>query len=109
MVIEFTSQSIVVSVATLWALYQAVCWVMDRYKIGKKRKDYHLLQKSNKLIMRQIIRNAHEEALAAGYIDEDELEHLEEVYALYKRLNGNGTGDRWMKEIRKLKKISDKN
>ena len=104
MVIQLTSQSVVISAATLWALYKAICWVMDRYKIGEKRKEYLLLQKSNKLVLRQIIRDTHKEALAAGYIDEDELEHLEEVYTLYKKLNGNGTGDRWMKEIRKLKR-----
>ena len=104
MVIQLTGQAVVVSAATLWALYKAICWVMDRYEIGKKRKEYHLLQKSNKLILRQIIRDTHREALAAGYIDEDELEHLEEVYALYKKFKCNGTGDRWMEEIRELKR-----
>lgn len=102
MVFELTGTTVVVSAATLWSVYKAICWLMDRYQIGRKRKDYHLLQKSNKIMMRQMIRDAHREYMAAGVIDEDELEHLEDVYSVYHSLGGNSSGDRWMKEIRKL-------
>ena len=102
MVFELTGGTIVISAATLWAIYQAICWVMDRYHIGEKRKEYYLMKESNKALMRDVIRNAHREAIMDGSIDEDELEHLEEVYSIYHALNGNGTGDRWMNELRSL-------
>lgn len=102
MVFELTGQTIVLSTATLWALYQCICWVMDRYQIGEKRKEYFLIKESTKATMREVIRNTHKDAIKAGSIDEDELQHIEEVYAIYHSLKGNGTGDRWMKEIREL-------
>lgn len=104
MTFEVTGTSVIFLTATIWALYKGICWVMDRYRIGEKRKEYYLLKESNKLTMREFIRNAHKQGIAAGYIDEDELEHIEEVYSTYHALKGNGTGDRWMKEIRELKR-----
>ena len=102
MVFELTGGTIVLSAASLWALYQCICWIMDRYQIGEKRKEYFLMKESNKMLMREVIRNAHKEAIEAGFIDEDELGHIEEVYAIYHKLKGNGTGDRWINEIRQL-------
>ena len=102
MVFELTGGTIVISAAAIWALYQAVCWILDRYHIGEKRKEYFLMKESNKVLMREVIRNAHKEATAAGYIDEDELGHIEEVYSIYHASKGNGTGDRWIHEIRQL-------
>lgn len=104
MVFELTGETIVVSASVLWALYQCICWVLDRYQIGTKRKEYYLMKEANKLMMREVIRNAHIEAITNGFIDEDELQHLEEVYHIYHSLNGNGTGDRWIQEIRNLKR-----
>lgn len=104
MVFELTGTTIVVSAATLWALYQGICWIMDRYQIGEKRKEYYLMKEANKMMMRELIRNAHKEAKEEGCIDEDELGHIEEVYSIYHNLKGNGTGDRWIDEIRKLKR-----
>ena len=60
------------------------------------------MQEANKALMRDLIRRTHSEAKAANYIDEDELEHIENVYSIYHDLGGNGTGDRWMEELRKL-------
>lgn len=104
MVFELTGQTIVISGAALWALYQAVCWLMDRYHIGEKRKEYYLMKESNKLMMREVLRNAHKEAIEEHTIDEDELMHVEEVYHIYHELKGNGTGDRWIQELRQLER-----
>ena len=52
MVLELTGQTIVISVATLYALYQALCWILDRYNIGQKRKEYRLMQQASKNMMR---------------------------------------------------------
>jgi hypothetical protein len=55
-------------------------------------------------MMRELIRTSHRDAVAAGWIDEDELEHVEKVYSVYHALGGNGTGDRWMAELRQLRR-----
>lgn len=102
MVYELSGQTIVFSAASLWALYQAICWILDRYHIGEKRKEYYLMKEANKAIMRDLIRRTHNEAVDANEIDEDELEHVENVHSIYHDLGGNGTGDRWMEELRKL-------
>ena len=102
MTVILTPQTIVVSIATLFALYKGVCWVLDRYQIGEKRKEYALMREANQALMREVIRTAHKESIAAGAIDEDELEHIENVYAIYSALGGNGTGARWMDELRNL-------
>ena len=104
MVFELTGQTIVISAGAIWALYQAVCWIMDRYNIGQKRKQYRLMQQANKNMMRQLIRTAHKQFVADGGIDEDQLEHIEQVYQVYHSLGGNGTADRWIKELRELKR-----
>lgn len=44
--------------------------------------------------MREIIRTAHRDFTKAGCIDEDELEHIEQVFSVYTKLNGNGTAKR---------------
>lgn len=44
-----------------------------------------------------------------GYIDSDELEHIERVYELYHELGGNGSGTRMMEDLRKLPRQMDKN
>ena len=102
MIIELTVQNILAAVAVVWAFYKAVCWVLDRYQIGDKRKKLNLFMESNVVLMREVIRYAHKMTLEAGYIDEDELEHIENTYRIYHALGGNGTGDRWMQEIRQL-------
>ena len=102
MVFELTGTTIVVSAATLYSLYQAICWILDRYHIGEKRKEYYLMKEANKNMMRELIRTAHKDAITARVIDEDELEHIESVYETYHALGGNGTGDRWMRELRSL-------
>ena len=104
MVYELSGQTIVISFATLYALYQAICWIMDRYNIGQKRKQYRLMQQANKNMMRQLIRNAHKQFVAEGAIDEDQLEHIEQVYQTYHQLGGNGTADRWISQLRELKR-----
>lgn len=104
MIFELTGTTIVVSAATLWTIYQGICWIMDRYHIGERRKEYYLMREANKVLMREAIRTAHRDAMAANYIEEDELEHVEEVYSVYHSLKGNGTGDRWMQEIRQLER-----
>ena len=104
MVFELTGQTIVISAGAIWALYQAVCWIMDRYNIGQKRKQYRLMQQANKNMMRQLIRNAHKQFCGLGQIDEDELEHIEQVYQVYHSLGGNGTANRWINELRELKR-----
>lgn len=104
MVLELTGQTIVISVATLYALYQALCWILDRYNIGQKRKEYRLMQQASKNMMRQIIRYSHKQYKAAGVVDEDQLEHIEQVYQVYHQLGGNGTADRWIKQLRDLKR-----
>ena len=38
MVFEVSGQTVFISVSVLYALYQAICWIMDRYNIGAKRK-----------------------------------------------------------------------
>lgn len=53
--------------------------------------------------MREIIRmNHHQHVTLDGFIDEDELEHIEKVYESYHALGGNGTADRWIRELREL-------
>lgn len=102
MVIELSLANVIAAISITYGVYQSICWLLDRYHIGEKRKEYQLIKESNKVLMREVIRSAHIEYMAQDWIDEDELEHLEKVYALYHNLKGNGTGDRWMKELREL-------
>ena len=106
MVFEVSGQTIFISVSVLYALYQAICWIMDRYNIGGKRKQYKLMQQANKNMMRQLLRNAHKQFVAQGCIDEDELEHIEQVYQTYHQLGGNGTANRWISQLRDLKRAN---
>lgn len=45
-------------------------------------------------MMRELIRQAHSQWNQSGFIDEDELEHIEKVYETYHALGGNGTATR---------------
>lgn len=90
------------ALAAMFALYQSICWLLDRYKIGAKRKEHSLLMSAQMNMMRELLRTTHKDAMQDGYIDEDELEHVEKVYHVYHELGGNGTGDRWMEELRRL-------
>lgn len=65
--------------AAILALYQSVCWLLDRYQIGSRRKQRALLMSAQMNMMRELLRSMHREAKAAGSIDEDELEHIEKV------------------------------
>ncbi len=62
------------------------------------------MQAANKNMMRQLIRQAHKEFTAEGAIDEDQLQHIQQVYQVYHALGGNGTADRWINELRDLKR-----
>lgn len=55
-------------------------------------------------LMREVIRSAHKDALKDGFIDEDELEHVEKVYECYHELGGNSVADRWIDELRKIER-----
>lgn len=94
MVIELNYESIVAAISTIFAIYKAICWLMDRYEIGQKRKENKLMRLGSVNLMREIIRTAHREALTQGYMDEDELEHVEKVYEVYHALGGNSVADR---------------
>lgn len=103
--IEINGQTLVVSIAGLFAVYKAICFILDRYGIGRKRQEYILLARSNQQLIRELIRNAHKQFIPKGQIDQDELEHIEQVYQIYHQLGGNGTASRWMDELRGLKRI----
>ena len=90
------------AVMAAFTLYQSVCWLLDRFQIGEKRKQHALLMSAQMNMMRELLRSAHKEAQQQGSIDEDELEHIEKVWQTYHSLGGNGTGDRWIQEIRAL-------
>ena len=45
-------------------------------------------------LMRETIRQAHQSYTTAGYIEEDELSHIEKVWNVYHSLGENGTADR---------------
>lgn len=90
------------AVMAAFTLYQSVCWLLDRFQIGEKRKQHALLMSAQMNMMRELLRSSHKECMEKGSIDEDELEHIEKVYSTYHALHGNGTGDRWMEEMRGL-------
>ena len=94
----------VAAILAAFSLYQSVCWLLDRYSVGEKRKERKLLMEAQMNMMRELIRTSHRDATAQGFIDEDELEHVEKVYNVYHALGGNGTGDRWMVELRQLRR-----
>lgn len=94
----------VAAILAAFSLYQAVCWLLDRYNVGEKRKERKLLIEALMNMMRELIRTAHKDAISQGFIDEDELEHVEKIYNVYQALGGNGTGDRWMEELRQLRR-----
>lgn len=102
MVITFSGATLTVTGASLIAIYKVVMMLLDKFKVGEKRKEYHLMKEANLCLMREVIRDNHREWTEKGYIDDDELEHIESVYKVYEGLGGNGTGARWMKELRKL-------
>lgn len=53
-------------ITTLFALYKAVCFVMDRYSVGDKRKMIKANMEGTRNSMREIIRIAHHDHIAAG-------------------------------------------
>ncbi len=104
MTIELTGQTLVISLSSVIAIYKFLCYLSDRYELTKRAKEYQLLKVANKNLMREVIRTTHRDAMAARKIDEDELEHVEQVYDTYSKLGGNGTAQRWIDEIRQLKR-----
>ena len=94
-----TYEGVVAAVTSLWVLYKAVCFIMDRYHLGENRKRKWLMEKGMCNLMRETIRQAHQSYTTAGYIEEDELSHIEKVWNVYHSLGENGTADRWMQEI----------
>ena len=92
----------VAAILAALSLYQGLCWLLDRYKVGEKRQQHMLVVQAQMNMMRELIRATHRDSTLEGWIDEDELEHIESVYSTYHALGGNGTGDRWMDEIRRL-------
>ena len=102
MTLEISFATILGAAAIIWGAYQGVCWILDRYNVGKRRKESKLLRDANRNMMRELIRASHHEFLGKGYIREDELEHIEKINETYHQLGGNGTAARWMTELRNL-------
>lgn len=67
---------------------------MDRYDIGAKRREAKLMRQATMFLMCEIIRSAHQDCTLEGYVDEDNLQHIEKTYEVYKALGGNGTAER---------------
>lgn len=92
-----------IAVSTVFTVYKGICWILDRYEVGKKRKLSKALATASRNNMREILRiNHHQYAEIDGFITEDSLEHIEQVYDTYHCLGGNGTATRWMNEMRQL-------
>ena len=104
MVIELTGQTLVISLSSILAIYKFLCYLSDRYGLTKKAKEYQLMKIANKNLMREVIRTTHKDAMKEKKITEEELEHIEQVYDTYSKLGGNGTAQRWIEEIRSLKR-----
>ena len=101
-IVEITYASVLGAIGTAFAAYKAVCFVMDRYGIGERRKESKLMRDGMRNMMRELIRQAHSNYHSRGWIEEDELEHIEKVNETYRSLGGNGTAARWMKELENL-------
>lgn len=106
--LQFTYEELVAALGSIWALYKALCYIADRYNIGQKRKESKLLKQANMNMMKEIIRLEHKDFMRQGWVDSDELEHIERVYELYHELGGNGSGTRMMEDLRKLPRQMDK-
>ncbi len=100
--LQFTYEALFGALGSLWAFYKALCWIADRYNIGQKRKEAQLVKQSHVAMLRELIRLEYKEDMRQGFVDSEELEHVEKLYELYHSLGGNGTATRWMEELRNL-------
>ena len=55
------------------------------------------------ILMRCHLYQRHRYLMEAGEVDAEELNELEELYEIYHRKRGNGSGTKMINEIRKLK------
>ena len=60
-------------------------------------------KKLNLILMRCHLYQRHRDLMEEGEIDADELNELEELYEIYHKKGGNGSGTKMINEIRKLK------
>lgn len=106
MTIELNLQTILFAVGILWALYQGICYLADRYGLGKKRQEARMFREANMCLMREVIRwNYREYVMGKGVIDTDDLAHIEQVFEVYQSLGGNGSAKRQVEELRQLPKV----
>ena len=61
----------------------------------------------NKILLRSELRQRHKQLMIDGEIEAWELTELIELHSIYKKLNGNGSGDRMIAEIKTLKLKGD--
>lgn len=94
MTFTIDAETLGIVIAFLGSVYKAITYLLDKYKVGSKRKENQLIKMGYKNMQREIIRTAHRDFTKAGSIDEDELEHIEQVYEIYHSLGGNGTAKR---------------
>lgn len=106
MIIQLNLQTILFAAGILWALYQGICFLADRYGWSKKRQDVQLYKDADMVILREIIRwNYSDYVLKNIPIDADHLAHLEQVYDIYTKLGGNGSATRQIEELRNCQKF----
>ena len=106
MIIQLNLQTILFAVGILWALYQGICFLADRYGWSKKRQDVQLYKDADMVILREILRwNYSDYVLKNIPIDADHLAHLEQVYDIYTKLGGNGSATRQIEELRNCQKF----
>ena len=106
--LQFSYEALIGALGSIWAFYKGLCWLADRYNWGQKRKEEKLFKQANMNMMKEIIRLEHRDFMRQGWVDNDELEHIEKVYELYHALGGNGSGTRMMDDLRKLPRQKDK-
>lgn len=74
-------------VVIMTAVTTYAVWLLQNYK---KNKD--LQHEALKLLMKRELRDMHNLCTERKYITVSELEHISEVYEIYHRMGGNGTG-----------------
>lgn len=86
----------VISIA-LTALVGFLSWLLQK---NMNKKDN--MTEAMILVLRTGIKAYHSKCMKQNYITTEDYEYISDVYAVYKKLNGNGLGDKMMSDIQKL-------